>query len=554
MSKIDTKDLEMISAYLDGELSGTDKDYIEQKLQQSPTMRSSLAELRMAKQAVTAVPPLPEDPYFETRLMQNLLVQKHGVSAFFSSRKPALVLATFTLVFLVVFKFQPNLFDEVLENNKANLASFYAKNLMPLISATNLTNDDVLNFAFNKYLPINKDEKQVISFGKNAQGEQIIEVKTADVAGMPLSMDTFAKTFGLNQEQKKEANKILERYTDKIAAAVLVNDKNSVAVNASLWGYHDQLRKELLGYVSQVNSAAFKHIMPNGSAELIAAADKAAEAIERSPASNYYYYISPDTFFASQLPVDTDGIDQAIKQMRYAEAVRNYSDTERDQQMREVMSTQAQINNELKRVKVNLHQVAKISRGAANLAQSVQIFADSGICKVVIPKAVSGIKTNTKLNNIAAKLDSAFSSFKAYSYAYSNDENTPISVPEQTYKKFGRPMTVRSGAALSASPERLTADSIASKYNLYFDNSNSYLKNKKQSQSAVIAIDSLQKLLRYYLGDSIALHKYSNSGTALEEVRKEMEQVRKELEKVRKELQQRKNKESTQEIKNPLEL
>lgn len=558
MSNIDTKDLEKLSAYLDGELTGTEKTYIENKLQQSPTLRQELTGLRYAKESVNAVSPLPPDAYFETRLMQKLSIHQHGFSSFFLNRKPIVALASVTLLFLIVFKVQPNIFNTVVESNKANLLSFYAKNLMPLISATNLTNDDVFNFAFNKYLPVNKENNQGISISKNDKGEQIIEVTNADFAGLPLNVATFAQKYGLNKNQQKEFNQILEKYSSKIASAVLVNDKNAVAVNASLWSYHDELRKELLSYVSHANSSAFKQMMPEGCDEIVSASEKSEPTRESSPAASYYYYISPDTFFASALPVNMRAIDESIKQIKYAEAVHKVNSGEKEIQQRVIMNTQASISNELKRVKVELKELARAGRETGNLAHQIQIFTDSGKCRVVIPKFATGLKIDTRLDDIAERLDSAFSSFKVHTYAYSNDEKSPIPIPDPVFKKYGNPVQVNSGSrSLPQVNAKPNVDSVASRYNLYFDNSGSYLKNKKkQNGAAVIAIDSLQKLLHYYLGDSIAMRNNGNAGTGLEEVRKEMEQVRKELEKFRKEMQQKKpaNKDTILEAKNILEL
>ncbi|MDP4116740.1 MAG: hypothetical protein Q8903_11430, partial [Bacteroidota bacterium] len=64
---------EMLSAYLDGELLPEEKNLIEEKLSYSKELKEQLEELRKLK-ALTqkSIPLIPEDPYFETRLMAQI--------------------------------------------------------------------------------------------------------------------------------------------------------------------------------------------------------------------------------------------------------------------------------------------------------------------------------------------------------------------------------------------------------------------------------------------------------------------------------------------------
>ena len=71
--KKNNTDIELLSAYVDGELSTAEKKYIEEKIKSSLELQKELSDLKKLKELTsTSVDRISESPFFETRLFANL--------------------------------------------------------------------------------------------------------------------------------------------------------------------------------------------------------------------------------------------------------------------------------------------------------------------------------------------------------------------------------------------------------------------------------------------------------------------------------------------------
>ena len=147
------RDLELLSAYVDGEVSEQERLEIEQKLKLSPELQQELLKLqKLKKLTLSSSKRLDDSPYFETRLMARLNDEKTGKKL--KRWYPAIGFALFTILLMLFLKFNPDIINEVVEEQKSNIAGFYKENLKPLLFAADLTNEDIFNFAFYHQLPI----------------------------------------------------------------------------------------------------------------------------------------------------------------------------------------------------------------------------------------------------------------------------------------------------------------------------------------------------------------------------------------------------------------
>jgi anti-sigma factor RsiW len=164
MKKINTK-YEILSAYLDGELSPGEAKKLEERIKFSKELQDKLNELRKIKQlTASSFEKLPEAPYFETRLAAGL----HSKSLFYERFRrwiPAISFTALAILLMVFLKFHPGALDRLVEQQKVNLAGFYQENLRPLFFASDLSNEDVFNFAFSKQLPLDKSNGQYLKLG-----------------------------------------------------------------------------------------------------------------------------------------------------------------------------------------------------------------------------------------------------------------------------------------------------------------------------------------------------------------------------------------------------
>ncbi len=105
-------DFEMLSAYLDGELSLKEKIYIEEKIKSSLELQRKLNELKKLREVTSeSKPVLDESYYFEQRLMASLSSSKNH-SDRIKKWLPAVSFSAIAVALIFVFicfKYQPSI-------------------------------------------------------------------------------------------------------------------------------------------------------------------------------------------------------------------------------------------------------------------------------------------------------------------------------------------------------------------------------------------------------------------------------------------------------------
>ena len=207
---------EKLSAYLDGELPLEEKNKFEEELALSSDLQKKLSELKKLKQlTASSIKPLSESPYFETRLFASL---KEHKTSFLSLKKlsPIVGFLVLTLAVMIFLKYNPQIIENLVEQQKSNLAGFYKQNLKPLLYAANLSNEDVFNFAFNHQLPLDKTNSQYLQLGYDTTGNGFFEIKTRNIASNVNNLDKFIRALNLNSQQKEKVDSILQNYAEEL--------------------------------------------------------------------------------------------------------------------------------------------------------------------------------------------------------------------------------------------------------------------------------------------------------------------------------------------------
>jgi|CZKP01.1.fsa_nt_gi hypothetical protein len=307
---------EKLSAYLDGELSSEEKDKFEEELALSSDLQKKLAELRKLKQlTVSSLKPLSESPYFETRLFASL---KEHKTSFFSIKRlsPIAGFLVLTLVLMIFLKYNPQVIEHLVEQQKSNLAGFYKQNLKPLLYAANLTNEDVFNFAFNHQLPLDKTNSQYLQLGYDTTGNGFFEIKTGNITSNVNNLDKFIRTLNLNSQQKEKVDSILQNYAEDLQSQVLVNDKNTVAINPNIWNYNKALLADIIAFANNANKEGFSKICPVG----LTSYDKNSivKAINevKKTRDNQYIFFTPDTIFSENYEFDKGKFKDEMRKMK----------------------------------------------------------------------------------------------------------------------------------------------------------------------------------------------------------------------------------------------
>jgi hypothetical protein len=233
----ESNNFELLSAYLDGELSPKEKEVLEEKIKSSFELQKKLEDLKKLKKITSnSFKTLPPSPFFETRLFVAIDSKKSWYKRTLRW-SPAIGLAVVAVILMVVLKFSPQVFKNLIEEQKSNIAGFYKENLRPLMYAANLNNEDIFNFAMYKKLPLDKQDKQFIHFGQDNTGKEYFEIKSEIPKEKENNFEKFVLALELNESQKEQIDSIIQQFAVELENQILVNNDNILALNSNLWNY-----------------------------------------------------------------------------------------------------------------------------------------------------------------------------------------------------------------------------------------------------------------------------------------------------------------------------
>ena len=387
MKKITQKELELISAYLDGELSDGEVEEIEKKINESAEYKSEYDQLkRIQTLTSSAYSKIPESEYFETKVMQKI---HSGNSTKLKVRKwiPIMGITALTLALMLILKFNPGVLDELVEQQKTTLAGFYKENLQPLLFAANLTNEDIFNFAFNKQLPLDKSRNQFIRLGTDSTGREYFEIKEIPETKPENNLQRFVSAMDLNERQKDQVDSIISSYANELESQILINENSTVAINPNLWNYNKALVADLLAFAEKSNKKQYVKIVPADYRNINQL--KVVHAVNevKNNNNNDYIFVTPDTVFSEKYTFNKEQYKKEMEQVK--------KDLEKTK--KELKNIQFKFDFKADSNKYNFQ-----NKFDSTWVKNFQIMIDSNFTRINIPR----ITVNPKMPNF----DSIFTS------------------------------------------------------------------------------------------------------------------------------------------------
>lgn len=314
MKKFNT-DKELLSAYVDGELSQTEKKLIEEKIKSSLELQKELSELKRLKELTSSsFDRISESPFFETRLFANLS-SKSSSKINLKKWLPITALTVITLGLMAILKFNPNLIDNLIEQQKSNLAGFYKENLKPLLYAANLTNEDIFNFALYQELPLDSANQQVLKLGYDPAGTEYFEIKNASDFDQVNNLKKFAAALELNDEEIDMIDSIISSYSEEISGLVLVNDKNSVAINPNIWNTRKIILADILAFAQNHAGNNYSQLVPNQIAQFDSRSIVKWVSEAKNLKDDQYIFCTSDSIFRDTFEFDMDEFSKNMESM-----------------------------------------------------------------------------------------------------------------------------------------------------------------------------------------------------------------------------------------------
>jgi uncharacterized protein YukE len=486
---------EKLSAYLDGELSPEEKGKFEEEIALSSDLQKKLAELRKLKQlTASSLKPLSESPYLETKLFASL--KEHKTSFFTIKRlSPIAGFLVLTLAVMIFLKYNPQVIENLVERQKSNLAGFYKQNLKPLLYAANLTNEDIFNFAFNHQLPLDKTNSQYLQLGYGTTGNGFFEIKTGNIASNANNLDKFIKVLNLNSQQKEKVDSILQNYAEDLQSQVLVNDKNTVAINPNIWNYNKAVLADIIAFANNANKEEFSKICPVGLTSYDKNSIVNAINVVKKTRDNQYIFFTPDTIFSGNYEFDKGKYKDEMKKMKEEMKKASY---------------------EWKKYAINLqldNSIIKL-KNDPSWGKNFNVQFDGNTCRVNLQNIVPGLEL-PDFDSITVQIERAADLV----------EHITVNIPRMTMN---------------------IPDSIMNQ-NKYF--SHKFFGSGKRGQ---MNLDSILANIRSMIPDSISNFNGEEYKIQMKEFQKEMKKFQQQMKDVEKEL--KKDKKEQKEKNDPIEI
>ncbi len=505
------KKYEMLSAYVDNELSDADRKKLEEELKFSKELQEKLAELKKLKQLTfSSVKSVEENPFFETRLAAAMRIKNPWYTKI-RKLAPVLSIVAVSIILMVVLKYNPQIINRILEQQRSNISAFYKENLKPLLFTADLTNEDIFNFAFYHQLPLDNKKHQYLQFGSDNNGKQYFEIKKAGLAEGNNNLEKFIKGLNLNDKQQGQMDSILASYAADLQSQVLVNKKNTVAINPNIWNYNKALTADLISFATKANKKEMEKVLPPGF-EHYYNNKSLAQMVSRvkSSTNKRYIFFTPDSIFSEPFNFNKDEFKKEMQQWS-----------------KEFKKNMKELSKNLNNLDftVNLDDnFAKLKKDSA-WAKDFKVFFDSNYCMVHIPNIIIPPIVVPGMGDLSAHLDSLTKLMKDYSF------NIPELGKHKNYhfKYFYHD----SSKGLNFNFKAFGFDSAFNSKNHKMD---SLFYSRFKNRNFHFNPDSMASLFRSFRSDSTNINQQRSLQKEMQEFQKEMENFRKEMENLQKEL------------------
>ncbi len=127
------------------------------------------------------------------------------------------------------------------------------------------------------------------------------------------SYNEFISAMNLDDEQKETVDSIIGSYSKALEGQILVNEKNTIAINQNLWNFRKAIFADLLVASEKLNKTKFDRIVPAG----ITDDEKVVvvNALEKlkNVSGDQYIFVTPDSIFADSYQFDSEVFEKEMR-------------------------------------------------------------------------------------------------------------------------------------------------------------------------------------------------------------------------------------------------
>lgn len=529
---------EQLSAYADNELPGQASKEIEQKISSSNELKEKLEEYKRLKELTSKVKRTPESPYFEAKLYESIKDTSRSSFKFWRSYYPAVGIAVFTVLLMFVFKFNTKDINNLIEKQRFSIVDLYAKNLKPILYNSDVTKEDIFNFAFYNELPLDKENKQYLSLGTEKNGNSYFEIKSASDFPKTNNLEKFMATLNLNSRERKQVDSILEGYINDLRPQILANEKNTIAINSNLVTMNKAIAADLINFAQSVNKTALNQMIPAAYRFTSApSVNRMIKQVKNNNDEDTYIFITPDTIFTEPYYYNMKEYEKDLRNMQ-----KKLEKDQRNQKYPIVIPDMPKLHKD---VFINLNKELSKLKKQNKLKlnnKDLLMFFDSNYCKIEIPKFEYQEFKMPDFDSIVSEIEKATSQFRNFTW----EDGAFV------YKNDGK-----------ISKSRGKRDSIrvyGNKRHQYIDLTNPFdmkmldsLNGKKYGNYMVFG-DSLHRFFDNVFTDSMNVFDQKTMREQMKVMKEQMKRMQKELQRMQEDMQNVKPDKKDKKKKDPIEI
>lgn len=216
---------------------------------------------------------------------------------------PVTPIILLTLILILIFRYNKEKVGNLIEEGKKDLVSFYMDNLYPIFSKSQITTEDIFNFALFNTIPIDKNKDKVLLITEDDKNKTVFEIKTLPFNKNTENYERFIKDLGINKKEKEDIDSILNSYKNDITVSILANDKNTLAINPKLIDLQKVVAADLINYLLKLNRVNLEKIFNHDIRNKINITEFISK-IRKRPYKEYIF-ITPDSIFKKSFVPDT---------------------------------------------------------------------------------------------------------------------------------------------------------------------------------------------------------------------------------------------------------
>lgn len=199
-----------------------------------------------------------------------------------------------------------------IHNAGRDIIAEYTQNLKPVYSRTELTKEDLVNFAFYKNLPLDKENNTVLLIKPDKTGREKFFVKSAVINPKTNNYERFVKKLRLTEDEIVIFDSILNVYDESLFTSVLYNENNTLAVDPNLPLLHKALSTDIYEFLKTRVHEKTNVELPENYATLNREKIRDALDMKQHMPERDFIFITPDTVFQYHYKIEFDDYLAAV--------------------------------------------------------------------------------------------------------------------------------------------------------------------------------------------------------------------------------------------------